>query len=504
LHLTPRHQRRGPSYLIRGLLRLLLALFILALPLLLAALAQAEEPAPRALVTLRPVTLGARPRERTPSGPRLNASAPATRVDAKDGALLVEAEVAGRTVRGWADASAFLALDDPAATVASLVEKARLFLAQGDRPLLAIAVASEAARRDAASVDAWSALGASAEQLASTCLSRSEESCLARGRLFGVTLVRGTRSLKYDGAAYRRILALAPPAEVAEESRLKLLAAGREVEPESAGEAAMNGRAAEIGELLSSFPATRRRVPLLLERARLLAAVAQVRSKAGRAGEADAARDAAIEAASEVAATAEEPGRRRAADRLLLRMTRSFPKTVVSERPVVSARGARAAFVSRGGRTFLEVQQPGGKPLVQPYPVASPDPATLAFDPSGTRLAWDEVPRLGRRTTRLLDLSAARVTSPAAAAEGEIVRIGGAEEAESRTDRYTSFVCFSPDGASLLVVTEGFSAEGVRLPRRHVLCDAEGRRGPRVVTHPFSAPGAVDWERLARAAETSG
>ncbi|HKC23756.1 MAG TPA: hypothetical protein VKF32_03390 [Thermoanaerobaculia bacterium] len=485
-------------------LRLLLALFILALPLLLAALAQAEESAPRALVTLRPVTLGARPRERTPSGPRLGASAPATRVDGKDGALLVEASVAGRTVRGWADASAFLALDDPATTVSSLVEEARLFLAQGDRTVLAIAVASEAARRDAASVEAWSVLGASAERLASTCPSGSEDSCIARGRLFGVGLVRGERGLKYDGEAYRRVLALAPSPEVAEETRLKLLASGREVGPESGDEAALSRRAGEIGELLTSFPSTRRRVPLLLERARLLAAAAHARGKAGRAAEADAARDAAIEAASEVAATAEEPARRRAADRLLLRLTRSFPRAIASERPVVSARGARAAFVARGGRSFLEVHQPDGRLLVQPYPVASPDPATLAFDPSGTRVAWDEVPRLGRRTTRLLDLSAARVTSPAAAAEGEVVRIGGAEDAESRSDRYTSFVSFSPDGASLLVVTEGFSADGARLPRRHVLCDVEGRRGPRVVAHPFSAPGAVDWERLARAAETSG
>ncbi|HEV8267621.1 MAG TPA: hypothetical protein VGR00_05285, partial [Thermoanaerobaculia bacterium] len=61
---------------------------------------------------------------------------------------------------------------------------------------------------------------------------------------------------------------------------------------------------------------------------------------------------------------------------------------------------------------------------------------------------------------------------------------------------YTTFLGFSPDGHSLLVVTEGFTADGVRIPRRHVVCDVEGSRPPLVVDRPFSAPGVIDWERV--------
>jgi hypothetical protein len=497
---------------VNPVLRLLLALLILALPVLLAALAQADDGTGRALVTLRAVTLGSRALERSPSGPRLGASATAVRVDAKGGELLVESVVKGKTVRGWAEASAFLVLDDPSLTVASLLERSDLFLAQGDRPLLAAAVAGEATRRDAASTEAWKALGRAGEAAAKGCGAEAFEACAARARVFGIGVLKGAKGARYDGEAYRRLLALSPAPELAEETRLALLKCGPDVEGGAVDEAALERRASAIGELLASFPSTPRRVPLLLERARLLASLAELRVKVGRIQEASVARDAAIEAASEVAAAAEEPSRRRAADRIVLRMTRSFPKALASDRPVVSAAGLKAAFVSRGGKTFLEVSRADGRPLVQPYEVSSPDPATLAFDPSGARLAWDEVPRLGRRTTRLLDLQAARVTTPAALAEGDLLRVGGPagqggaahaepptsrqDDAESRTDRYTSFVSFSPDGASLLVVTEGFSAEGARLPRRHVLCDAVGKRSPRVIAHPFSAPGAVDWERI--------
>jgi hypothetical protein len=484
-------------------LRLLLALFILAVPLLLAALAQAAETEPRALVTLRKVPLAARPKERFPSGPALAASSPATRLEARDGWLLVVAEEDGNKKTGWAEASAFLVLDDPAVAIEELLSRGSLFLAQGDRPALAIALASEAVRRDAARVDAWRLLGAAAEQLAASCRATADGSapaCVRSAARWGVALVQAGRpqgAFRYDGAAYRRLLALAPPPEVAEPAHVALLACGPTVDPDGAEEAALERRAADVGEYLAAFPASRKRVPYLLERARLLAALAQARGRRGDGAAAQAARDGAIESASEVAATADETRARRAADRLLLRMTRSFPKAPSPATGVVSPRGLTASFVERAGRTFLEVKRADGRPAIQPYPVNVPDPSTLVFDASGARLAWDEVPRLGRRTTRLLDLALARVTSPAAAAEGEVVRIGGGE-AESRSDRYTSLVSFSPDGASLLVVTEGFSADGVRIPRRHVLCDAAGQRPPRVVSRPFASPGAVDWERLLR------
>ena len=68
----------------------------------------------------------------------------------------------------------------------------------------------------------------------------------------------------------------------------------------------------------------------------------------------------------------------------------------------------------------------------------------------------------------------------------------------SSADRYTTSLGFSPDGRLLLVVTEGFTADGARIPKRHVLCDVEGARRPVLVDRPFSAPGVVDWQRLAQ------
>ena len=43
---------------------------------------------------------------------------------------------------------------------------------------------------------------------------------------------------------------------------------------------------------------------------------------------------------------------------------------------------------------------------------------------------------------------------------------------------------------------EGFTADGMRIPKRHVLCDVEGGKRPVLVDRPFKAPGVVDWSRL--------
>jgi hypothetical protein len=171
----------------------------------------------------------------------------------------------------------------------------------------------------------------------------------------------------------------------------------------------------------------------------------------------------------------------------------------VSEKPVVSAAGLRAQFVSRGGATLLVVSKPDGRDAIQPYAVVGADPASLAFDATGRKLVWDEAPVSGRRRTRLLDLSRARVFDPAAAAEPELLASGGTPAPDAGSaDRYTTSLGFSPDGRLLLVVCEGFTADGTRIPRRHVLCDVEGGKRPVLVDRPFSAPGVVDWARLAQ------
>ncbi len=307
------------------------------------------------------------------------------------------------------------------------------------------------------------------------------------------------RTFRYDGEAYRRAIALDPPADLAERVRLRLLTAcgpltdGRGVfDPKAASR-----REKDLGEYLASFPSSPRRTSLQLERARLLTRLAESAARTGDAAAFPGIRDAAIACASEVSATAPDASRRRAADRLVARLTKSLPKRVVSEKPVVSAGGIRAQFVARGGATLLVVTKPDGRDLIQPYVVAGADPASLAFDSTGRRLVWDEAPVSGRRRTRLLDLARARVFDPAASAEPEILTAGagGATEAGD-ADRYTTSLGFSPDGRLLLVVCEGFTADGTRIPKSHVLCDVEGGRKPVVVDRPFSAPGVVDWARL--------
>jgi hypothetical protein len=253
-------------------------------------------------------------------------------------------------------------------------------------------------------------------------------------------------------------------------------------------------REKDLGEFLVSFPTTKKRQSYLLERARLLSALGEAAAREGRRDEALARREGAIEAASEVSASSEDPARRRAAERLIARLTRSFPKRTDSEKPVASANGLHAQFVSRRNVTYLEVTRADGRPAIQPHPVEAPDATTLAFDPSGTKLAWDETPEPGRRRTRLLDLEKARLVEVTAAEPELLVAPGMA--ASARPDRYTSFLGFSPDGSALLVVSEGFLADGTRIPRRHYLCGVDGKRLPKRVDRPFSAPNTIDWPRV--------
>jgi hypothetical protein len=498
---------------IAPILRLLAFLGLLASPLLLAALAHGEEPQGRDLVALRSVVLGDAPADRFGRGGRVAASAPATLLERSGSRVLVAAPGWGNAAvaRGWADASAFFVLDDPAESIEHLLGNARLLLDANDRPVLAAAYLHEVTRRDASRVEGWELLGRAGEQLALSARPGADgrpPASLILAQMWGVTVVPegdGSGS-RYDGAAYRRLIALAPPADVAERARLRLLlACGPAVDPQNPVDPVTAARRErDLAEYLSSFPASVRRVPFLLERARLLSWLAEGAARRGDVEAFASARDAAIEAASEVTATTPDLARRRAADRLVARLTKSLPRKVVSDKPVVSASGLRARFVSRDGATLLVVSRPDGKDAIQPYPVVGADPVSLAFDATGRKLVWDEAPTAGRRRTRLLDLVRARVVEPAASSEPEVLSAASAPAAGrplQGEDRYTTSLGFSPDGRLLLVVCEGFTPEGVRIPKRHVLCDTEGARRPVLVDRPYSAPGVVDWNRLQQMTE---
>jgi hypothetical protein len=498
------------------ILRLLAFLGLLASPLLLAAIARADEPDGKELVALRSVVLGETPTDRFGRGGRVAASGPVTLVERNGSRVLVAAQSppssgSSAPARGWADSSAFFVLDDSREPIERLLGNARLLLDANDRPVLAAAYLHEATRRDASRIESWELLGRAGELLAQTARPGEDgrpPASVALAQAWGVTLVpKGDGGgYRYDGGAYRRLIALAPPAEVAERARLRLLlACGPVVDPQRPGDVTMAvRRERDLAEFLSSFPASSRRVPFLLERARLLSWLAE---GAARRGDLDAFagyRDGAIDAASEVTATTPDASRRRAADRLVARLTKSLPRKVVSDKPVVSVSGLRAQFVAKGGVTLLVVARPDGKDAIQPYPVVGADPSSLAFDATGRKLVWDEAPTAGRRRTRLLDLERARVIEPAASAEPELLS-AGTPQAPGRPgegeDRYTTSLGFSPDGRLLLVVCEGFTPDGVRIPKRHVLCDTEGGRRPVLVDRPYSSPGVVDWNRLQQMTE---
>jgi hypothetical protein len=501
------------------ILRLLAFLGLLASPLLLAAIARAEETAAppgvalpgTRLVALRSVVLSDRPDDRVPRGGRVAASAPATLVERSGGKVLVTSPGWGGSVavRGWADASAFFVLDDAETKPEDLVRNARLLLDARDRPVLAAAYLGEAVRREPGNAEAFELLGHAGELLARSAHSADAgraPSSVQVAALWGVGVVPAGdgRTFRYDGEAYRRAIALAPPADLAERVRLRLLTACGSI---ADGHGAFDPKAAsrrekDLGEFLASFPESSRRTSLQLERARLLTSLAENAARTGDAEAFPGFRDAAIASASEVSATASDLGRRRAADRLVARLTKSLPRRVVSEKPVVSPGGLRAQFVARNGATLLVVTKPDGRDAIQPFTVVGADPASLAFDSTGRRLVWDEAPVSGRRRTRLLDLARARVFDPAAAAEPEILAAGGGPVADAASaDRYTTSLGFSPDGRLLLVVCEGFTADGIRIPKRHVLCDVEGGMRPVLVERPFKAPGVVDWSRLEQMSE---
>jgi len=501
------------------ILRLLAFLGLLASPLLLAAIARAqgaaaaEGVAPQGthLVALRSVVLSDRPDDRVARGGRVAASAPAALVERSGGKVLVTSPGwgGGVGVKGWADASAFFVLDDAQTRTEDLVRNARLLLDARDRPVLASAYLAEAVRREPANAAAWELLGQAGELLARGALptenGRPPSSVLVAG-LWGVGVVPSGdgKTFRYDGEAYRRAIALAPAVDLAERVRVRLLTACGAL-PDAGGAfdpKAASRREKDIGEFLASFPTSARRTSLQLERARILTSLAESAIRAGDAGSFPAYRDAAIESASEVSATAPDASRRRQADRIVARLTKSLPKKFVSDRAVVAPGGFRAQFVARGGVTLLVVTRPDGRDVIQPFPVVGADAASLAFDSTGRRLVWDEAPVSGRRRTRLLDLARARVFDPAAEAEPEVLAAGGASAGETAgADRYTTSLGFSPDGRLLLVVCEGFTSDGIRIPKRHVLCDVEGGRRPVLVERPFSAPGVVDWARLAQTSE---
>lgn len=503
LNTTVRRVRRARRALepLDLLVRVLLALVVTLLPILLAALAQsanAEGDVPSGrLVTLRAIVLADDPAEKNPRGSRILPSSPAALVDARDGKLYVEINTGDRVARGWAPADAFFVLDDPGVTFEDLLERARFQAQQGDRPVLVIGLLTEAIRRDPARPDVWRDLARAAEALAARSKPVEGDRAPAPVVLAGAWGVKLTLSggvYRYDGEAYRRIVALAPEGPLAEEARVALLSSGPKMDLDAPTDlVAAQKRVDDIGEYLSTFPASPRRVTLLLQRARLVSSLADAALAAGDMSRALALRDAAIESASEVSATAPDAGRRRAADRLVTRLTKSFPRDLLAQRPVNGPSGLVAQFMPEGNATFLVVWR-AGKDAIKPYAVSNPDPSSLAFDPSGRRLVWDEAPRRGERRTRVLDLVAAKVLSPAAATEPEILGIG------VLADRYTTSLGFSPAGDVLLVVSEGFTEDGTRVPRRHYLCDVEGRRPPVLVERPFAGAGVVDWVRLAEIA----
>ena len=300
------------------ILRLLAFLGLLASPLILAAIARAEEPQGRDLVALRSVVLGETPTDRFGRGGRVAASAPVQLLERNANRVLVSASASGSipAVRGWADSSAFFVLDDPSEPIDRLLSNARLLLEASDRPVLAAAYLHEVTRRDASRVEAWELLGRAGELLAASARPGDdgrEPVSVLLGRAWGVTLVpRGDGSgYRYDGGAYRRLIALAPPAEAAERARLRLLTScGPVVNSQAPVDAvAASRRERDLAEFLASFPASPRRVTFLLERARLLSWLAEGAARRGDVEAFAGYRDAAIEAASEVTATTPDASR---------------------------------------------------------------------------------------------------------------------------------------------------------------------------------------------------
>ena len=185
---------------IAPILRLLAFLGLLASPLILAALARAEEPEGRDLVALRSVVLAETPGDRFGRGGRVAASAQARLLERDGSRALVSAPAWGPVpaARGWAESSAFFVLDDPREPIDRLLGNARLLLEANDRPVLAAAYLHEVTRRDASRVEAWELLGRAGELLAASARPGEdgrEPASVVLARVWGVTLV-----LKGDAA----------------------------------------------------------------------------------------------------------------------------------------------------------------------------------------------------------------------------------------------------------------------------------------------------------------
>src|SRR5512141_312708 len=157
----PRREVHMLRRYVAPILRLLAFLGLLASPLVLAAIARAEQPEGRDLVALRSVVLGETPADRFGRGGRVWASAPAQLLERNGSRVLVSAPAWGSipAARGWADSSAFFVLDDPSQPIDRLLANARLLLEATDRPVHAAAYPHAVTRRDASRVEAWDLLG---------------------------------------------------------------------------------------------------------------------------------------------------------------------------------------------------------------------------------------------------------------------------------------------------------------------------------------------------------
>ena len=362
-----------------------------------------------------------------------------------------------------------------------------------------------ATRRD---VEAWELLGRAGELLAQGARPRRGRARarlghrrrrLGRERSFRR---RRERRIRYDGEAYRR----------ADRARASGGTRRARAPPPPDGLRADHGRPRRLrrrrrprAARRTSGSSSRRSRPrraataLQLERARLLTSLAE--NAARRRATPRRSRSTATRPSSPRPRSRRRRPTRRAAARPTgsSRASRSRSRSkVVSEKPVVSAGGLRAQFVAKGGATLLVVTRPDGKDAIQPYTVVGADPASLAFDATGRRLVWDEAPTCRAAAGRASSTSRGRACStrprppsPRSSSSGGSPR---ARRTPGDADRYTTSLGFSPDGRLLLVVCEGFTADGTS-GFRSATSSATWRaaRRPVLVDRPFSAPGVVDW-----------
>ena len=375
-------------------------------------------------MSLRGLVLAERPNDRWPAGARLPASAPATLLEARDGKLLVEAVISGRPGHAAGPTRApSSSSTGRSQSVAALVASAHLLLAANDRPVLTAAYLREAVAARPVERRGVGPPRPGRRAARGVGPARRGREARPRRRARGASGASGSSRDRTAGAtdttatAYRRAhRPRALRADLAEEARLRLLiACGPVGGPEAPGRPAGRRTAREgpgrVPRVVPRLAAPRRR------------SCSSARASCRRSRRAPPSRAtprprrpprrARIEAASEVSATTPDAARSGAADRLVARLTKSFPRTVESEKPVVSAAG-RARHVRReGGKTLLDVTRPDGRDAIQPYPVRGADPATLAFDADRQRSS-----RGTRRPSRaaagraLLDLSRAASSSP--------------------------------------------------------------------------------------------